>query len=116
MGVNDPSGKYDELNSPFMRIMFQIYSSAAGDKNIPVLDETMSARSEGYPAYQQFLMYFIYLVYFLQQCMFTFAFFYYICMVWQSYEKNYPRLVTLVYKQKAQFNDECYDIMDIFYK
>ena len=37
-------------------------------------------------------------------------------MVTQSYEKNYPRMVTLMYKTKAQFNDECYDIMDIFYQ
>ena len=48
--------------------------------------------------------------------MFAFSFFYFIAMVTQSYEKNYPRMVTLMYKTKAQFNDECYDIMDIFYQ
>lgn len=47
-------------------MMFQIYGSNAGDKNIPVLDDSMAARSDGYPGYQNFLKIFIYSVWFVQ--------------------------------------------------
>jgi hypothetical protein len=51
MGINDPAGKYDELSSTFMRLMFQTYNSNSGDKNIPILDSSMSARSASSPMY-----------------------------------------------------------------
>jgi len=38
MGVNDPSGLYDGIESPFVRLFMQTYKLSSGDKTPPTLD------------------------------------------------------------------------------
>jgi hypothetical protein len=56
------------------------------------------------------------LIWIMQQLLFGFAGVYFLGQVLQAYEKNYPKLRMMMYKSKAQFNNESFDIMDMFIK
>lgn len=48
--------------------------------------------------------------------MFGFTGYYFFCQVFEAFEKYYPSMIMRMYKTRAQFNRESYDIMDMFLK
>lgn len=49
-----------------------------------------------------------------QEGLFIFLGALFFAQVWQYAEKHFPRIETYMYKSKAKFNNECYDIVDMF--
>ena len=44
MGINDPTGEFNDFSSTFLKFMIQSYKSNMGDINVPILDEGMQNR------------------------------------------------------------------------
>jgi len=116
LDVNDPTGAYSDIQSSFMKLMIQTYVSSSGDINIPALDTDMDERLTASPFYSTVLFGLNMLVWIAQQLIFGFSGVYFMGQVLQAYEKNYPQLRLLMYKNKAKFNNESFDILDMFIK
>ena len=55
-------------------------------------------------------------VWLAQNMLFGFTGVYFIGQILQAYEKNYSKLRLMMYKAKAKFNNETFDILDMFVK
>jgi hypothetical protein len=44
MGINDPTGEFNDFSSNFLKFMIQSYKSNMGDINVPILDVGMQNR------------------------------------------------------------------------
>jgi len=114
MGV---TGKeYDNIQSPFVKMMIQSYKANKGDVNVPVLDSKMLTRVENDIVMSVLMKGLNIIIWSGQQCIFLLLGTTFTIQVVQSYEKYYASMPMRLYKIKAQFNDETYDIMDIFFK
>lgn len=113
-GINDPEGEYKGLNSQFLKLIIQSYKSIKGEVSIPHLDEQMSARTKDTLLYRDIMMSLNFVVWVMQEATFVFLSAFFFAQVYQYCEKYLPQIETYWYKTKAQFNNECYDIVDMF--
>lgn len=114
MGVY--GAEYDKIDSPFLKLLIQSYKANKGSVNVPVLDASMSARVSQDEVMSFWMNGLNISVWGVQQCMFLLLGTTFIIQVMQSYERYYVSMPMRLYKVKAQFNDETFDIIDIFFK
>ena len=115
-GVNDPTGEYSGISSTFLKLMVQTYKSNKGDVNVPSLDDDFITEY-GEDGFYAHIMFFLnILVWVAQQGIFVFLGAQFFSGVYQSYEKWYPMMPVFMTKEKAKFNNECFDILDLFHK
>ena len=117
-GINDTTGAFSKLGASgenqFIKLMIQTYKTNKGNVNVPALDNDFIT-ANGEDSFYSNIMYFMNLfVWVAQQGIFVMLGVLYFNTVFQSYEKYYPSMQTRMYKIKAKFNSECYDIVDMF--
>ena len=115
-GVNDVDGEYKNVDNRFLKLITQVYKSNKGEVNVPSLDADFIKEYGTYGFYPEIMFFLSCFVWIAQQCIFVFLGSQFFSAVYQSYEKWNPKMPMYMYKTKAQFNNECYDILDMFQK
>lgn len=59
LGVNDPDGEYEDIQSTFMKIMIQTYKSSAGGIIVPLIDADLDSRLVQAPYYENVIFFMI---------------------------------------------------------
>jgi len=113
-GINDPGNEYEQIRSEFIQRSIQVYKNAAGEITAPNLDDTMSARLEGSSFTYVLIFGFVVFMWICQQLFFGVAGTYFVAQVIESYEKHISKFPMYHYKTKAKYNEECFQIMNIF--
>lgn len=115
-GINDPDHELAQIKSPMFKMMFQTYQATQGKKVAPVLSESLSDRLADDPAVEMLMLLLITMVWL--GCNSFFAFFgtTFLAQVYQAYEKYMPKMNMFGYKAKARFNEENFQILDLFVK
>ena len=113
-GINDPGNEYEQIQSEFIQRSIQVYKNAAGEITAPNLDDIMSARLEGNAFTYTLIFGFVVFMWICQQLFFGVAGTFFIAQVIESYEKHYAKFPMYHYKTKAKYNEECFQIMDLF--
>lgn len=116
MAVNDPSDEYKFFDSQFMKLMLQTYKANKGEVNVPALDDAMAARVQDLPLAQLVIFSMNIIVWTFQQLVFIFLGATFGAKIIQAYEKHAASMPMRLYKVKAQFNSESFDIIDMFTK
>lgn len=106
MGINDPSGMYKSISSPFVKLLMQTMKLSTGDKTPPVLGADMRRRLAGQPGSQAFLMFWLTLLWLFQMGLFGFLFVYIQAHFFQLIEKHYGKMKLYAFRSKAKFNEE----------
>ena len=115
MGVNDPDGYYDMISSPLVKLLMQTIKTSSGDKTPPTLDANMIQRVEG-STEKYIFEFFLIGVWALQQIFSMIFGLYAIAKTIQAVEKVTMNLDLLVTQAKAKFNEENFQILDLFRK
>lgn len=113
-GINDVDGEYASIDSTFLKLIIQTYKSTRGDFATPTLDTSMTTRTEDNFLYRDILLAMNLMVSLLQEATFVVLGAVFFAQIIQFYEKYTPQLPTYMYKTMAKFNNECYDIVDMF--
>lgn len=114
-GINDPAGELKEYNGRGVKLLFQSYKQAVGQKIIPDVDEEF-AGSNSSSFSESFMLVLITLAWLAQNCFFAYFGVIFLAQIFQAYEKHYPRVEVLSYRAKARFNEENFQILDLFIK
>ena len=115
-GVNDPAGELKEYNNRGVKILFQTYKQAVGQKVIPDVDEDYSSKVGNSDFSEVFMLTLITLAWLAQNSFFAYFGVIFLAQIFQAYEKHYPRVEILSYRAKARFNEENFQILDLFVK
>lgn len=111
LGINDEEHKYDHIKYDFLKLVIQTFKQTRGAFKAPTLDASMDDSS----SFFQFILISLNLaMMFIQEGVFIYLGVLFFSQVLQFYEKYTPILPTYMYKTKAKFNNECYDIVDMF--
>jgi len=113
----DVVGKeYQRIDSPLLKLLIQSYKANKGDVNVPSLDDDMITRVSDEPIMQLAITALNFFVWGFQQIVFLLLGTTFTVQVVQAYERYYASIPMRLYKVKATFNDETYDIIDLFKK
>lgn len=115
-GVNDPAGELKEYNGRGVKMLFQTYKQAVGQKIIPDVDEAYSNQGDTQSFSEEFMLMLITIAWLAQNSFFAYFGVIFLAQVFQAYEKHYPRVEVLSYRAKARFNEENFQILDLFVK
>ena len=113
-GINDGEGEYAQIHSEFIKRSIQVYKNAAGEITAPILDDNMSARLAESNLTYALIFGFVIFMWICQQLFFGVAGTFFTALVIESYEKHYRMYPMYHYAAKAKYNEECFQIMDIF--
>lgn len=113
-GINDPGDEYAQIRSEFIQRSIQVYKNAAGEITAPNLNDQMMARLEGGTFTYVLIFGFVVFMWVCQQLFFGVAGTFFVAQVIESYEKHYMKFPMYHYKTKAKYNEECFQIMNIF--
>lgn len=112
-GINDQE-EYKGVHSKFLRLFIQTYKSARDDFAVPTVDQVMKDKTNDSPFYRDIMLSMNLGVALIQEGTFIFLGALFFAKVLEYYEKYTPELPTYMYKTMATFNNECYDIVDMF--
>ena len=98
------------------KMMFQTYQETQGTKVAPILSPGLSDRLADDAAVEMFMLLLITGVWLLSNSFFTFFGTTFIAQVYQAYEKYMPKMRMYGYRAKARFNEENFQILDLFVK
>ena len=112
MGINDPDNLYGMIKNPLMKQFMQTIKMSSGDKTPPTLDDKMKKRLEGSNQMGVFI-FFLEFVWFLQQIFSAVFGLYFIAKGIASYEGILQKLPLLRYQEKAKFNEENFQILNL---
>lgn len=113
-GINDPTGEYNGIRSHFLKLIIQTYKSTRGDFDVPTLDPEFGQHNETNKLYSNIMITLNMVVVFVQEAIFIILGAVFYSQVLQKYEQYTPLLPTYMYKTMAKFNNECFDIVDMF--
>jgi hypothetical protein len=113
-GVNDSHNELRFFDSVFWKLMLQSYKSNKGEVIVPSLDKSMAARVENVAFYHFMIFSLNIVVWTFQQLIFIFISATFGAKIIQAYEKHYSEMPMRMYKVKAQFNSESFDIINMF--
>ena len=91
-----------------------MYKNAAGEVTAPNLDEDMVKRTEDSSFTFTLMFGFIVFMWICQQLFFGMTGTFFVGKVLQSYEMHFSNFPMYHYKTKAKYNEECFQIMNIF--
>lgn len=116
MGINDPEHEMAQIKSPMMKLMFQTYQATQGRKVAPVLNDQMNDRLADSPGVEMFMLLLVTIIWLACNSFFAFFGTTFMAQVYQAYEKYMPKMKMYGYKAKARFNEENFQILDLFNK
>lgn len=114
LGVDDDNDQFKFIGSRFFKLLLQMYESNKGEVNVPKLDAAMSHRVENQPGIHFVIFSLNISVWTFQQLIFVFFAATFGAKIIQAYEKHYKEMPKRMYKVKAQFNAESFDIINTF--
>lgn len=114
MGINDPTGEYKEVSSPFMKMLLQVYKSTSGQKNTPTIDDEQMDKLDGNAIGTAMTQATLMGIWIAQQAVFGFVGMLFVGQVLQGYEQNATKMRMYLYRTKAKFNEDSYAILDKF--
>lgn len=112
MGINDPDGYYRTIHSDLMKLFMQTIKQSTGDKTPPSLDVTFEKRLAGSESKYVYI-FFLELVWSVQQILSLVFGLYATAKAISSFEKIMQVLELLMYQQKAKFNEENFQILNL---
>lgn len=114
LSINDPNGEYKSVHSQFVKQLLQIYKASQGQKNTPTLSDDFNNKVKDNELEYWLSFGFLALVWLVSQGIFSFIGTMFLSQVYQAYEKHYARMRMYNYQCKAKFNQECFQIMEVF--
>ena len=115
-GINDPDHELSQIKSPMLKMMFQTYQATQGKKVAPVLSPQLEDRLADDAAVSMFMLLLITMVWLASNSFFAFFGTTFMAQVYQAYEKYMPKMRMFGYKAKARFNEENFQILNLFRK
>ena len=106
MGINDTRGEFDHIYSYGVKMAFQQYESANGQKRVPILSQSMFDEVKNSVIGDSVMMGMSVFVWLAQNSFFGFMGVLFTAQLYQAFEKVYPLLANLSYKAKAKYNCE----------
>lgn len=116
MGINDPEHEMAQIKSPMLKLIFQTYQSTQGRKVAPVLNSDMNDRLADSPGMEMFMLILVTIIWLACNSFFAFFGTTFMAQVYQAYEKFMPKMKMYGYRAKARFNEENFQILDLFNK
>lgn len=105
-----------QIPSPMLKLMFQTYQATQGRKVAPVLNQDMNDRLADSPGVEMFMLLLVTIVWLACNSFFAFFGTTFMAQVYQAYEKYMPKMRMYGYRAKARFNEENFQILDLFSK
>lgn len=97
MGVNDPQNLYAQITSDLMKLFMQTIKLSTGDKTPPTLDKSMNDRLDESVSYKAIFIFFLEIVWALQQVLSGIFGLFAVAKVTSSFEKTLQNLELLAY-------------------
>jgi hypothetical protein len=91
-----------------------VYMNTAGEITAPILEDEFWDRNKDRHLMLFLIFAFVIFMWISQQMLFGVAGTFFVSMVFQSYEKQYRLFPMYHYKIKARYNEENFQIMDMF--
>jgi Na+/melibiose symporter-like transporter len=89
-GVHDPDHEFRDIPNKALRLMFQDYRSANGQKVIPTLDSKLSATLDNAPFFFVIMLVLVTLFWVFQNAFFLYYITHFMAQLFHGYEETYP--------------------------
>jgi len=113
-GVHDPDHEYRDIPNASLRLMFQDYRSANGQKVIPSLNDKLQADLANAPFFFVMMLVFVTIFWVFQNLFFLYYITHFMSAVFHGYEETYPHMMMISYRAKARFNEENFPVLQMF--
>lgn len=113
-GVHDPDHEFKDIPNKALRLMFQDYRSANGQKVIPTLDSKLSDSLDNAPFFFWMMMILVTIFWIFQNGFFLYYITHFMALLFHGYEETYPKMMMYAYRSKARFNEENFPVLQMF--